>query len=366
MPNLPRILQSPKARAIAVLVIVLVVIGIISALVIQSRRAKAISLAKTITDIAAQGNATGKENEALTKAQPYMDEALKLDANNAEILVASGYALETAGKYQNAIDYYDKALKLNPKSGKILFRKAHALQFLNGNTKEVQDLYDLAYKYAPNDPLVLMFQGRKYGQSGDLEKSYNFFISAVKNSKQNDLKAEAYADAYQIREAQGKYAEAKNLAMWAVDLDRNYGPGLESYGMALARDGNFKDAVAFMLEAMDKNPRASQPYWFLGSIMRIATKYELAIKYMNMALDKIDSDNTILGVDAKKARRVRVTYDIGKTYYISGDATKAFAVFADAASLDSGLVKALLQSDLKNFGLYKEVSGDPRFTALTK
>lgn len=366
MPNLPRIPQSPKPRVVVILVAVLVIAGLVYVYSVQSKRTKAINLAKTITDIAAQGNATGKENDALAKAKPYMDEALKLDANNAEILVANGYVLEAAGKYQDAINYYDKALKLNPKSGKILFRKAHTLQFLQGNTKEVQDLYNLAYKYDQKDPLILMAQGRKYGQIGELDKAYDFFIYAAKNTKQNDLKAEAYVDAYQVREVQGKFDEARDLASRAVYLDRNYGPGLVYLGMVLAREGKFAEGGAYMLEAASKNPRSSMPYWYLGVLMRLAGNYKQAIIFMNTSLDMIDNDNTILGTDAKKDRRVRVTYDIGKTYYLSGDATKAFAVFADAALLNRGVVSSLLQGDQKRYGIYKNIVNDSRYLALLK
>lgn len=400
MPNLPRILRSPKAKVIAIFVVVLVIVGIIVALVIQSRHMQVTSLdnqaqssmatgnfadaqkkltqalaldsgnakilADTITAIAAEGNATGKEADAQVKAKPYVDQALKSNPNNVLVLTAIGYLLETGGKYQDAINYYDKALKINPKSGQTLFRKAHALQFLNGNTKEVQDLYDLAFKNNQNDPLIVMFQGRKYGQSGELDKAYNSFIFVAKNAKQNDLRAEAYADAYLIKEAQGKYDEAKNLAMWAVDLDRNYGPGLVYYGNELARGGNFKDAATFMVEAADKNPRASLPYWYLGSLMRTTKFYKQAVAFLQKGIDMTANDNTILGPDAKKFTVARMTYDIGKTYYASGDATRALEVFAQAEAVDKNATVTAIKTDQIKFAFYKNIENDPRFTALLK
>lgn len=395
MPNLPQIPQSPKARAIAILVVGLAVIGIISVLVVQSRRTKVLTLdqqartsaasgnfadakqkldealkfdssnakllADTITAIAAEGNATGKEAEAQTKAKPYLDQALKLNTNSAELLTAIGYLYETGGQYQGAVDYYDKALKINSKSGQIIFRKAHALQFLNGNTKEVQDLYDLAYQYDQKDPLILMFQGKKYLKAGNLDKAFSLFISAANNSKQNNLKAEAYVDAAQIKQVQNKPSEAKNLAISAVNTDRSYGPGLVLYGTILSREGNFKDAAAFIVEASSKNPRSSQPFWSLGVLMRQATNYGKSVEYLRAGIAKVDNDNTVLGNDQKNRVKAFMNYDLGKTYYMSGDVANALTAFAKAVSFDK-TVAAVLKGE--QFGLYSGISGDSRFTAL--
>ena len=148
-----------------------------------------------IDAISGQGNQTGKEKEALTKVQPYIDSALATGANDRDTLISVGYAYETAGEYEKALGYYEQAITLDPKFAPAYFHKGHTLAFLD-KAQESQAAYDKSYVLDSNNPLTLLVKGNMLQKEGKYTEAVEAYKKAA-NNKQSEWanRAEAYTAA---------------------------------------------------------------------------------------------------------------------------------------------------------------------------
>ena len=77
-----------------------------------------------------------------------IDEAIKLDPNDADAWYNKGIALDNQGKYNEAIEAYDEAIRLDPKHAEAWNNKGNAL-YSQSKYNESIEAYDEAIKLDP-------------------------------------------------------------------------------------------------------------------------------------------------------------------------------------------------------------------------
>ncbi len=311
-----------------------------------------------------QGNQSGKEKEALKKAEPYIDAALKKSPNNIDVLLAVGYSYEAAGEYEKALEYYEKALKIDSKSSDALFHKAHVLQFLNKND-EANKIYTQSSSIDPNNPLTLMAQANSYYAVNDLQKAFETFKKAAEVAKDNQTKAEALTGAAVVRRNQDNFKhifESYTLSKQAYELSPTFSPALGAYGFNLALTGEQEEGIGFLKQAIEANPRITKNYYQLSLVYRVRKNYSDAINYNKDAISRVPDDNTLLGKADKDFSKGQYLYDLAKTYLISGLDVDTMPILVEAVSLNSTIVEQL-KLDVANVNFAK-LTNNPDFVKL--
>lgn len=316
-------------------------------------------LAGIITSIASEGNSAGREKELSIEAKHYVDKALKVAGNDRDVLVAVGYLTETTGDYNTALGYYDKATVQDSNCSRCWFHKGHVLAFL-GKIEEAREAYNKAYLLDPKNSQVLIEKGRISFQDNDLDSAYEFFMEAANVARFSTLKADALTSASNIKFEQGHVENAIELSKRAVDLDSKNAQALSVHGRNLAViDGEWQAGVNTIFEAINLNPRISQSYWWIGKILRFAGNFDEAINYQNKGIEKVEDDNTILGLNAMKHIKALMIYDLAITYSSTGKNEEALMALKESLEL-SDRINTVLTKGIKQ-GLFKNLANDPRF-----
>lgn len=92
------------------------------------------------------------------EAEKYLDQALKLQPDEAVIIDSYGWLQFKRGKYDQALFYLQKAFEKQPEN-EIAAHLAEVL-WVMGNQKEAKELFDKAYKKSPDDEYLLEFKRR--------------------------------------------------------------------------------------------------------------------------------------------------------------------------------------------------------------
>ncbi|MGD0960451.1 MAG: tetratricopeptide repeat protein [Methylomonas sp.] len=92
------------------------------------------------------------------EAEKYLDQALKLQPDEAVIVDSYGWLQFKLGKLDLALTYLKKAYAKDPEN-EIAAHVAEVL-WVMGNTKESKDFFENAYKKSPNDEYLLQFKKR--------------------------------------------------------------------------------------------------------------------------------------------------------------------------------------------------------------
>ena len=326
-------------------------------------------LAKLVQAIALEGNQKGQEENALKEAQPYIDEALRVGGEDPNVLAPVGYAYETASEYQKSFEFYDRVTQLDPKSGDAFFHRGHALEFL-GKRQEAWKDYEKAYQLDPNNALVLMARGNMFFSQNKPQESYESFKKASEQPDvSNQTKAEALTGAALVRGSQENFKyvkESLDLSKQAVDADPNFSPALAAYGYNLfLTSPNLKDGIPYVEKAIAANPRITKNYLLLAQMYRAIQDYVKAINNLKTAISLVGNDNTILSDSDKNVAKGTYTYELAKTYYISGFLVNILPLLKDAVALNPSL-KQTLKSDLDNLNLFLTYKDNQEFLSLIK
>ena len=321
--------------------------------------------AALIKTIGNQGNLTGKEAEAYTKAQPYIKSALEKNPNDAEILLSAGYLEEINGNYTEALNFYDRALEINNENPQAWFNKGHVMEFMN-RYEESNAAYETAYKLDPSDPLISMAKGKVLlSQNLGNEALEIYKNTANIPNISAPLKAEALTNASVLtRSNMFRFEESIAFAEQSYQADSTFSPGVGNYGFLL---GVYNQEPArgeeLLKKAIDLNPRITQNYWHLAALYRMQDNFIEAVRYTRLALDGLENDNTLLGAEERNKRRAAYSYDLATVYSLAGENESIMEPLTLALSIDPAL-KSVAQSDYEDDVFFQGLSNNPEFLNL--
>ena len=323
-------------------------------------------LASTVKIIASKGNYTGREDSTFEETKPYIDQALKAGPNDPDVLISVGYAYETAGEYQKAFEFYDKATKVDPNSSDAWFHRGHVQEFL-GKKAGAQKDYDTAHKLDSNSPLVLMVKGNRLLSEGKQQEAFESFLKASKTPNINlQIKSEALTAASIVRRNQDDYRyirEALELSRKAVEASPNFSPALAAHGYNLFLVKEEEDGIDHLKKSIKANPRISRNYHTLSLLYRGKKDFIKAVNYNKEAIFGAESDNTLLTSGARQVVKGRYTYDLAKTYSLSGLEVDIVPLLEEAIRLNPQL-KSLVSDDFNKYGVFKELADNKSFINL--
>ncbi len=320
-----------------------------------------------INSYSLEGNEKGNEAEQLKQSAPVIEQSINSHPNDGEILMAAGYAYETAGDYQKALEFYKKATDSNPNSAEAWFHLGHVNQFL-GKTVDANKFYDKSYALDPKNPLVNMVRGNTFFSQKKFDDAFKSFQTAA-NSKESisSAKAEALTGASLVllnRDGFKYIAQADAIAKQAVGTDPNFSPALSAYGTTQMLLGQNKSAISLFNRAITANPQIAKNYYMLGILARSNKEYSSAVSYINSAIMAVENDNTIFTQEARDFNKGLYYYELAKTYNLSGAPAQIIVESLQQAIKYAPLLKARAKLESEQSNSFSIVANNPVFKSL--
>lgn len=321
-------------------------------------------LESVINANSSEGNQTGTETKALEQSKPYIDQALQASGQNADTLIAIGYAYETASDYTTALTYYDKAIAVDPNSSAAYFHKGHVFAFLN-KTAESQAAYDKAYALDPNNPLALLVKGNEQNAIGQPEQAIEFYNKVGNSASASySIKADALSAISVIQNSQGKLQESLKSAEKALVFDKKNAIALGMYGFNTAFLSDTSQGAKYIQMGIESNPRETYNYLRMGLVLRGAHLDSAALQFQKKGLELLPQDNTIVGVNQKKKAEGLMLLELAQTYSILGDLNNAIGSLKSAVIADPELKNRIVKDE--NTGYFTNIKNNPELLLLLK
>ena len=256
--------------------------------------------------------------------------ALRLEANNAIVLVALSYVLSQPIMAPNLSDRYEEAGKFAKRAAELAPSNALAFDQLGVSLElsgiisaETEDAYRRAIRLDGSFAPAYAHLGRLLRRRGMLKASAAAYDDAVKRA--NDVPTMVLvAD---VLQSEQRYAESETLLRRAVENDPRNFAGLLLLGKALTIRGNFVDAETFLRRSLDVSPNGFMPNILLGSLYARQGKYEMAENALLQALRFVSPNE-------KRNLSLRLE-EVGDGYMKTGKAKSAARVYKQAITLDT-------------------------------
>ncbi len=183
-------------------------------------------------------------------ATGYLDEALRLDPDNPQVLVNEGYALLHQDKLDPAIRAYERALKKTPDYVRAHYELGLALT-KRGDTRLAVAQFEEALRLRPDYGDALDDLAIALYKQGDRDQAIAKWNAALEIdpdfAKAHYNLANALSDRHDIKTA---------MAHWerAIEIDPNYVDAYSNLGLALKNLGQLDQAIARWQQALKIDP----------------------------------------------------------------------------------------------------------------
>ena len=307
-------------------------------------------------------NTKGQEKETFEKNKALIEKAIKIGSSDPDIMLAVGYAYETAGKYEEALSYYQKAIQLKP-TGDAYFHKGHVLAFLDQKI-ESKEAYDESYRLDPKSPQILMIKGEEFDQERKIDDAIEYYLLAAKSNRTTlKLRSEAFTAASMSEIGRNDKKKALEYSQAAAKIDPTSSHALGMYGFMLTYSlDTYKTGIDTLTKAIKQNPRIALNYMLIGVSLRANKNYPEAIALQKEAIIRVPDDNTLVGQQLKDAKKAKMYYELAQTYSLVKDVPNTISSLAEAISLNFAY-KTVLRNDIQ-IGYFKFVADDPKFVTL--
>ena len=213
------------------------------------------------------------------KAIKYLDDALKANPNNADLLNQKGFALKGLNKTTEALACYEKAIQINPNHVFAWFNKAQLLGDLRQNDEALKcydtaiEQYNNAIKLNPNS--IFLMQGleeRIWGSKGyTLSIMGRYPEAIICNNKTVEINPNSVLAWYNKGLTHGNmrdYNEALGCFDRAIAIDKGYGPIWQTKAYTLFNLGRYSEAVKCYEKAIEITPNNPDLYDQKGTALQ--------------------------------------------------------------------------------------------------
>jgi protein O-GlcNAc transferase len=213
---------------------------------VQQRKKKQPVSIELLVELTRLSLNAGRPHDALA----YLDDGLKLQPRQFDLLNMRGIALRRLGKYDEAILVLEQATKVNPKHAGPYINKANILLELKRSAEAAEFIGSLV-RLNPKHHEFQRLLGNAYIQLGDLPKAVSRFETAIRLMP-NDLAS--WIDRIKAATDYEHHDEAFEL----VERALKHLPGnhrlIEARIMVLRRGGRFKEAENLLLARISEAP----------------------------------------------------------------------------------------------------------------
>ncbi|MCX6677431.1 MAG: tetratricopeptide repeat protein [Methanothrix sp.] len=226
-------------------------------------------------------SATMKEGVELSPAISLNITTDEIENKSAEVWFNKGFALNSLGKYDEAIQAYEEAIRLGPNYAKAWNNKGIALDN-QGKHGEAIKAYDEAIRLDPNDADAWNNKGTTLGRDlGKYDEAIQVFDEAI---RLNPNHVKAWSNKGIALAGQGKYDEAIQAYDEAIRLYPNLAEPWSNKGIALKNQGKYDEAIKCYDEAIRLDPNYAKAWNNKGGTLGQQGKYEEAIKACDEAI----------------------------------------------------------------------------------
>ncbi len=285
---------------------------------------RANALVSLASAYAQKGSLAFKEAEYSQKAILAVNEALKINENNAEAYRVMAYAYEIAQDYKNAIPNYEKAISLDANSASTYAGLGHSYDLM-GDLAKARINYEKSLTISPNLDYAQFNLARVLYREGKIAEALPLAEKVVKNSSNKRFIAEAHlmialslADAKKFDEAISALDKAINadasLANLYVALAEvkiaSVSPSVAGIDVFLVKgDAILAEVLPLVDKAISINSNLTSAYVSKAKILMLSDKGAEAVSVLKIAKNVVEKDIT-LGVIEKANARVEIDRNI--------------------------------------------------------
>ncbi len=279
----------------------------------------------------------GKLDEATT----YYKKALMLKPNDAEAYNNLGTIFQQTGKFDEARKSFEQTIKLRPNYAEAHYNLGFMLQQA-GKLDEATTCYKKALMLRPDDAEAYNNLGTVLQHKGNVDEALKNFKIAIR------LKPDYAAACYNIAsvlQQESRLDESMFYYEKLLEINPYHVDAYINMGIILAEKEQFDEAAKKHMKALTLKPESSEAYFNLGSVFTYKGMMKEALECYNKALAlKPDYADVYNNIGCMLALNTRGSIDEAVKNY-----KKALALKPDNANTHKNLAMAyLLVKDFEN------------------
>ena len=278
-----------------------------------------------------------------------IDEFLKNFPNSstfADLYFIKGFALETAGKLQEACKNYETCIYFDPKHFDALYNQGNIFLELC-NYSQALSRYEIAINIDPVHAKLLNNAGIASVQSGQIVRGIDYFEQSVKASPRF-VEGLANLGWTELNEGQAALALERFKTLLAIGEAENLKPividACKGCALAQVELGQFSEALQSLNRAVEIDPNNPELLNNRGNVFKYLDQCDSAIADLNQAL-------------ALNAGYAQAHSNLGNVYKELGDFDQALKEYQLAIDLQPGFAQAHLNKALLLLGRGEFESG---------
>ena len=193
-------------------------------------------------------------------AKNLLDEAVKLNPDNAEAYFGRGTTYLDLKQYARAIKDFDKNIELEPNKADSYINRGFAYSHLGQKERAIQD-FNKAIELKPNDDYAYNNRGIAYLDLKQYKRAIQDFNKAIELEPNKSYSYTSRGFAYSHL---GQKEQAIQDFNKAIKLNPNNDLAYNNRGIAYALLRNFKQAIADSTKAIQINPNYANAYFVRG------------------------------------------------------------------------------------------------------
>ena len=268
------------------------------------------------------GNALQSQGR-FEEAVAHYKKALRLDPNNVEAHNNWGYALEALGRPQEAIAHYQDALRIKPEIAEVHYNWGKALAKLERFDEAIAHYQD-ALRIKPDLAEAQNNWGILLEALGRPQEAIAHYQDALRIKPEH---AEAHYNWGKALQTLGRSQEAVAHYQEALRIKPDFAEAHNNSGVALAGVGRYEEAVAHYQEALRIMPRLADVHYLWGIALEALERPQEAVAHYQEAL-RINPDYA------------EAHYNWGNTLAALGRREEALARYRDAVRIDPDYAEA--------------------------
>ena len=191
------------------------------------------------------------------------------------------YSLIREGKYPEAIRSFEKILREDPTATFVYHSMGTAFSKM-GRDREAVNAFVKAAEAFPADSTLQFNMGSSYLRLSEWENAEKCFNKTV---ELDPTHFRARGNLATLWLQQGRFEEAHNASLQILQKHPRYEVALFDAGVASAALGRGRDAIDYLEEAREVNPKNSRTYQYLAQLYEAAGETEKAKEYLTKAKD---------------------------------------------------------------------------------